>query len=130
MNMITPNSINTASYLRNSVIALVLVFSTLGVFPIIADAYSGDGSCCDTGWYNTADVYTPTASVVDTGWYNTADVYTPATPSADTGWYNTADVYTPATSNPGTVTVESVPTYTAYDVYASTPYYYDYGGYP
>ena len=67
---------------------------------------------------------------MDTGWYNTADVYTPATPSADTGWYNTADVYTPATSNPGTVTVESVPTYTAYDVYASTPYYYDYGGYP
>ena len=37
--------------------------------------------------------------------------------------------------NPGTVTVESVPVYTNYDVYAQTPYYastpyYDYGGYP
>ena len=94
---------NIVRVLKTSALAFVLVFSTGGMFPIIAHAqYSGDANCC-----GGSDVY---------------DMYvSPQTPAQQ----DIYDLYVSpqAPTTPGTVTVESVPQYTNYDVYAQTPYY-------
>ena len=97
---------NIVRILKTSVLVFVLVFSTGGVFPIIAHAqYSGDANCC--GGSDIYDLYVSPQTPAQPPQQDIYDLY--VSPKAPT--------------TPGTVTVESVPVYTSYDVYAQTPYY-------
>src|SRR3989338_5612259 len=123
MNMITQG--NIVRVLKTSALAFVLVFSTGGMFPIIAHAqYSGDANCC-----GGSDVYDMYVSPQTPAQQDIYDLYvSPQTPAQQDIYDLYVSPQTPAQQDiydlyvspqapttPGTVTVESVPVYTNYD---------------